>query len=90
MAAVAHLPGRGHDHLTRGCVRTVGSRPSFVLGRLFHGVDVLRHRLAGTVVAALLDPAAELGGIRAGGVEDDVGGLRHRVGLDCQHDWTRT
>ena len=54
-------------------------------GLLHRQADVLRHRPAGAVVAALLDPAAELCHVRTSGVVGDVGRLSDRIRLDCQH-----
>ena len=47
--------------------------------------DVAGHRLAGAVVAALLDPAAQLLDRRLRRVEGDRRGLRDRVGVDRDH-----
>jgi hypothetical protein len=47
--------------------------------------DVTRHRSAGAVVAALLDPAAQLLDRRRVGVELDRGRLRDRVCVDFEH-----
>ena len=47
--------------------------------------DVAGDRLAGAVIAALLDPAAQLLDRRLRGVEGHRRGLRDRVGLDGEH-----
>src|SRR6266516_5958633 len=47
--------------------------------------DMPRHRAAGAVVAAFLDPAAELLDRGDRRVEDDRGRLRDRVRLDREH-----
>ena len=47
--------------------------------------DVAGRRLAGAVVAAVLDPAAQLLDRRRGRVERDRGGLRDGIGLDGEH-----
>jgi hypothetical protein len=46
---------------------------------------VAGHRLAGAVIAALLDPTAQLLDRRRGRIEGQRGGLRNRVGVDAQH-----
>jgi len=47
--------------------------------------DMTRHRLAGAVIAAFLDPTPKAGDGGLLGVERDRRGLRDRVGVDFEH-----